>query len=289
MKETEHRFGGAWTEIKLKVLRDYLRFYTQALKNQPFNLLYIDAFAGTGDRTVDSDQSGLFVSERRLKGSARIALELERPFDRYVFIEWNARRFQVLETLRRQYPQHLVECLRGEANRELQELCARIAWRQYRAVLFLDPYGLSVEWSTLQQIARTQAIDLWYLFSLSGLVRLTAHDFQQVDPARAERIDTVLGTQDWRTAFYAPLAPDQTDLFSDNPATGLHRQADVDQIEAFVGNRLRAAGFAKVAEPLRLLTRNRVPLYSLFFCVANPKAITLSMRTADHLLTAARQ
>ena len=83
MRETEHRFGGAWTEIKLKVLRDYLHFYTQALKNQPFKLLYIDAFAGTGDRTVSGDQPSLFVSQRRLRGSARIALELERPFDRY--------------------------------------------------------------------------------------------------------------------------------------------------------------------------------------------------------------
>lgn len=153
-----------WTDIKLKLLRSCLHFYTQALKKQPFKLLYIDAFAGTGYRTVGSNQSGLFASERRLKGSAQIALELERPFDRYVFIEWNTRRFQVLETLRR-----------------------------------------------------------------------------------------------------------------------------LDAIEAFVGDRLRAAGFARVAEPLRLPLRGGAPLYSLFFWVANPKAITLSMRAADHLLKAARR
>lgn len=287
---TEHRFGGPWTEIKLKVLRDYLHFYTQALKKQPFKLLYIDAFAGTGDRTVGRDQSGLFASERRLKGSARIALELERPFDRYVFIEWNSRRFQVLETLRRQYPPHRIECLRGEANSELQDLCARIAWRQYRAVLFLDPYGLSVEWATLQRIAETRAIDLWYLFALSGLYRQTAHDFERVDPACAARLDRVLGTPDWREAFYAPTAPtSQADLFGEPASASMRRHANVDAIEAFVGDRLRAAGFAKVAEPLRLLLRGGAPLYSLFFCVSNPKAIALSMRAADHLLKAARR
>lgn len=286
---TEHRFGGAWTEIKLKVLRDYLHFYTQALKKQPFKLLYIDAFAGTGDRTVGSDQSGLFASERRLKGSARIALELARPFDRYVFIERNSRRFQVLETLRRQYPQHQIECLRGEANGELQDLCARIDWRQYRAMLFLDPYGLSVEWATLQRIARTQAIDLWYLFSLSGLYRQTARDFERVDPAGAARLDIVLGTPDWREAFYAPTTPTTLDLFGDPVSPIIGRHADVDAIEAFVGDRLRAAGFAKVAEPLRLLLRGGASLYSLFFCVSNPKAIALSMRAADHLLKAARR
>lgn len=287
---TEHRFGGPWTEIKLKVLRDYLHFYTQALKKQPFKLLYIDAFAGTGDRTVGSDQSGLFASERRLKGSARIALELARPFDRYVFIERNSRRFQVLETLRRQYPPHQIECLRGEANGELQGLCARIAWCQYRAVLFLDPYGLSVAWATLQRIARTQAIDLWYLFSLSGLYRQTARDFERVDPAGAARLDSVLGTPAWREAFYAPTAPtSQADLFGEPASASMRRHANVDAIERFVGDRLRAAGFAKVAEPLRLLLRGGAPLYALFFCVSNPKAIALSMRAADHLLKAARR
>lgn len=286
---TEHRFGGPWTEIKLKVLRDYLHFYTQALKKQPFKLVYIDAFAGTGDRAVGSDESSLFASEHRLKGSAWIALELERPFDRYVFIERNLRRFQVLETLRRRYPQHQIECLRGEANSELQGLCARIAWRQYRAVLFLDPYGLSVEWVTLQRIARTQAIDLWYWFSLSGLYRQTAHDFERVDPAGAARLDSVLGTPAWREAFYAPTAPTTLDLFDDPVSPIIGRYADVDAIEAFVGGRLRVAGFAKVAKPLRLPLRGGAPLYSLFFCVANPKAITLSMRAADHLLKAARR
>ena len=291
MKETEHRFGGAWTEIKLKVLLDYLHFYAKALKNQPFKLVYIDAFAGTGDRTVGSDESSLFASKRRLKGSARIALELERPFDRYVFIERNSRRFQVLETLRRQYPQHQIECLRGEANSELQGLCARIAWRQYRAVLFLDPYGLSVEWVTLQQIARTRAIDLWYLFSLSGLYRQTARDFERIDPAGAARLDSVLGTPDWREAFYAPITPTTLDLFGDPVSPIIGRHADVDAIEAFVGDRLRAAGFAKVAKPLRLLLRGGAPLYSLFFCVSNPnpKAIALSMRAASHLLKAVRR
>lgn len=38
---TEHRFGGLWTQLKLDILRDYLGFYTQALKNQRFDLLRI--------------------------------------------------------------------------------------------------------------------------------------------------------------------------------------------------------------------------------------------------------
>ncbi|MDE0205517.1 MAG: three-Cys-motif partner protein TcmP [Candidatus Tectomicrobia bacterium] len=40
------RFGGPWTQEKLDILRRYLDAYTTALKNQPFTLTYIDAFAG---------------------------------------------------------------------------------------------------------------------------------------------------------------------------------------------------------------------------------------------------
>jgi len=46
-------FGGPWTQHKLKILELYLDAYTTALKNQPFKLVYIDAFAGTGHIVQD--------------------------------------------------------------------------------------------------------------------------------------------------------------------------------------------------------------------------------------------
>jgi len=47
----EHQFGGDWTTRKLEIVSAYLSAYTTALKNAPFETLYIDAFAGTGYRT----------------------------------------------------------------------------------------------------------------------------------------------------------------------------------------------------------------------------------------------
>ncbi len=45
-----HQFGGDWTDRKLEVLAKYLQRYTTALKNTPLHKIYIDAFAGTGYR-----------------------------------------------------------------------------------------------------------------------------------------------------------------------------------------------------------------------------------------------
>jgi hypothetical protein len=80
---TQHRFGGAWTADKLQVLRDYLGFYTQALRSQRFRLIYIDSFAGTGRCRIRVGAH----HETVIDGSAKIALDCSPAFDAYHFIE----------------------------------------------------------------------------------------------------------------------------------------------------------------------------------------------------------
>ena len=79
---TKQKFGGPWTVEKLNILSDYLDFYVQALKNQPFNLIYIDAFAGTGKIKIGDEDD--FVE---IDGSAILALDSKISFDKYYFIE----------------------------------------------------------------------------------------------------------------------------------------------------------------------------------------------------------
>ena len=81
MKQTQ-KFGGEWTIEKLSILSDYLDFYLNALKNQPFKKVYIDAFAGSGEiETRDGTE--------QITGSIRLALQAKNKFDRYIFIEKN--------------------------------------------------------------------------------------------------------------------------------------------------------------------------------------------------------
>lgn len=156
-------FGGDWTAEKLERVRKYLSAYTTALKNQPFRLVYIDAFAGTGyygrDETPDIRAiPELEDSETQafLKGSARIALEVNPRFDEFVFVDRNPRHCAELSTLGDEYP-HLksrMSVVNADANAYLQELTAR-DWikRKERGVLFLDPYATQVDWQTVQAVA----------------------------------------------------------------------------------------------------------------------------------------
>jgi hypothetical protein len=52
----------------------------------------------------------------------------------------------------------------GDANRAIQSAIKQDGWKDTRAVLFLDPYGMEVEWKTLEAIAATGAIDPVFAF-----------------------------------------------------------------------------------------------------------------------------
>jgi len=224
---TDHRFGGSWTERKLKALRAYLIEYQKIFTRNPrarlLKTIYVDAFAGTGERdageaAVQPELFGYDEDMRRYHdGSVTIALSLRDGFHRYVFIDNKASHVAALRRLvSRDYPELEDRCLieNAEANRWLQDWCQREDWRRQRAVVFLDPYGMNVEWETLCAIARTKAIDLWVLFPLGiGASRVLPNQAAP-EGTWADRLTKLFGTDEWRTRFYHPGR--DTDLFGES-------------------------------------------------------------------------
>jgi len=154
--------------------------------------------------------------------------------------------------------------------------------------MFLDPYGMTVDWATLKAIASTRAIDVWYPFSLSGLYRQAARRIDSIDPTKRAAITRMLGTDAWEAELYS--APPQGDLLSslDDPIDR-QRAADVRGLERYVQRRLQEI-FAQVLDPLALPVIRRPQRFSLFFAVSNPdpRAISLARRLADHALKTGR-
>ncbi len=291
-ERAEHRFGGNWTEIKLNAVSDYLNFYTGALKarpspNDPFETWYVDAFAGTGDRTVEDKPGGLFtggeglLDRARLEGSARRALAIDPPFRHLVFIEKDASRFAALERVRNESADRDIRCVQGDANEQIRQIFTRGSWVEHgrsglqRAVVFLDPYGMSVRWDTLRFLAETKRADVWYLFPLHAALRQLSHDHAALDPSKRAALDEVFGTSDWETRFYEHQ-PAPSDLFDFAPTTGPSRNADPDKVEKFAAERLRSI-FSFVSQPIPILTRRKLRQFSLFLLSgnSNERAIAL--------------
>jgi three-Cys-motif partner protein len=283
--EQGHRFGGVWTELKLDAVHYYLGFFTRVLK-KPFELWYIDAFAGSGSRTEMVERGGLLegtpieMATAQLAGSVMRALSVEPPFNRHIFIEGNTARFRELEAIRDETPDKRIECRHGDANNELCSIFTSQPWSKqiagkgyHRAVVFLDPYGMNVEWDTLQLLANTQAVDVWYLFPLQAVTRQLSGVLDKVDSYKQDRLDSIFGTPNWRDELYKTQV--FTDLFAETISTAT-RNVTQQQIEAYSRKRLGTL-FRYVSEPLPLIAEGRGHLFSLF-CLSNSssdKAIDL--------------
>jgi len=272
-----HRFGSLHTRLKLEIIGAYLPAYTNALKKLPFTLHYIDAFAGTGDCVIKVNGQQMTVP-----GSASLAIECSPPFHKLVFIEKSKKWAHALERMKAATPTRDITVVHGDANRALPERLATMSIRRDRAIVFLDPYGMEVEWSTLKQVAQTQFADVWYLFPLSGLYRQATKSEADLSAEKAAALTRIFGTEDWRSAFY----PEKLDLFGPMPGV---RTLGVSELVAWVKRRLETI-FPKVAEP-KLLYREstvgtRIPIFALFFAISNPsqRAIDLALRIADFVL-----
>lgn len=280
-REAQRPFGSAHTVLKLDIVGKYLPAYTTALKNTPFTLHYIDAFAGTGMCRVKLGEGrGLLVP-----GSASIAMTCEPPFHRMVFIEKALRKARALERLKAQAPERNITVIRGDANEALPA-CLQPLTRRDRAIVFLDPFGMEVRWSTLEAIAASRVVDLWYLFPLGGLYRQATLEASHIDETKAAALTRILGTPEWRSAFYAP--PRQGNLFG---ATSEERTADVQQMLDWVKTKRLETIFPGVLDPLVLYQTKAsgargAPLFALFFAVSNPdaRARGLALRIAGDML-----
>lgn len=215
---------GPWAQHKLENLRKYLHAYTTILSKQRFDgFHYIDAFAGPGQHSVRSKRKspetienvlrelasfGQETAEQRafLAGSPRVALQIERPFSKYVFIENDKERVKELEKLQKEFPDRRIEIHQGDCNQYLLHKVARdprIDWRRQRAVTFLDPFGMQVEWSTLEALAQTKAIEVFLNFPLGMAVqRLLLRQPDRFSGPQCEKLDRYFGSPDWFDELY---------------------------------------------------------------------------------------
>ena len=289
-------FGGGWTEKKLGVLEKYLAAYTTALKNQPFKKVYMDAFAGTGYRelkSVEHPAKPLFeeiaqdAPQQFLDGSARIALRTVPRFDEYIFIEKNQKRAGELERLKEEADfLPLVDSIlikRGESNALLRKWCESPIWKECRAVVFLDPFGMQVEWSTVKAIAATKAIDVWILFPLGMAVnRVLTNDFKKMPQTWAGRLSAVFGSEDWRKTFYSDST---TPTFFDEEGSQIRKSCSLEQIGTYYHQRLKDIFPAVADNPAVLKNSAGSPLFQLHFAAANAgKGGKIALKIAEHLL-----
>lgn len=282
-------FGGSWTQKKLECLSKYLTAYTTIFKQNPkakyFRISYVDAFAGTGHMPgIDLPLSEMIPelaegAEEYQKGSVIRALEVEPGFDQYIFIERDLDRSQELRAVKKRFPDKDILIETADANDYLQSWCKGFDSRTSRAVLFLDPFGMSVEWTIIELIAKTRAIDLWVLFPMFAVNRMLVRGKKPPESWK-RRLTMVFGTEDWEHEFYA--ARETQDLLGQK-RTEIEKVADYNRIGQFFLQRLKQI-FVDAAEPLVLKNSRNSPLYLFCFAAGNDKGATTGLRIAKDII-----
>ena len=273
-------FGGPWTEDKLNILSLYLDVYTTALKNQPFRLIYLDAFAGEGSWHPGSAYDSDYDDFRELhEGSPLIALDItDKPFDNLIFIEKDPQRCESLRKLRSEFPRRCIEILNEDANVALPVFCENLRTHD-RAVVFLDPFATEVSWTTVEELASTRKVDCWILFPLGAIARMMPKRSEPSEELAAQ-LDRIFGGSEHWQDLYRPSS--QLSFFEEE--RGQERAGNSDQIAHQYRKRLESV-FAKVAPAGReLRNAKNSPMFQLFFAASNPKGAKIAVDIAKHII-----
>lgn len=274
-------YGGPWTIEKLDILERYLDAYTTALKDQPFKLMYLDAFAGRGrialpgDEDEDDEAVRAFVT-----GSTERAVRVnDKSFDRLIFVEKDPNQCAELDKLHAAHPGRDIAVENSEANAFLSGLDEN--WQQWRGVLFLDPFATEVEWATIEKIAGFNALDTWILFPVSAIARMLPRLRRPGDISAqwVTRLNRVYGDETWQGLYRESR---QQNLFGHAEH---ERDPGVGGFLAIYKNKLDKLFGKRFLEQSRTLKNSRnSPLFEFLFCVGSPRGTPLAKRIAKHIV-----
>ena len=182
---------GSWVEDKHQLVAYYDSLFATGMKKWD-SRVYIDLYAGPGLLKIRDTNKFIW-------GSPILALGLKDPFDKYIFCENDA---ALLETLKkrveRNFPTANVEFVSGSCDKQVGRISQLIpkATKTHRVLsfCFVDPFDLSLQFSTIRRIAE-HFVDFLFLLAL----HMDANRNLSVYLDRKNRkIDDFLSVPDWR-------------------------------------------------------------------------------------------
>lgn len=261
---------GPWTEVKLDILKRYAVEYSKILSHQntpPFFHVYIDAFAGAGFHL--SETTGAMVP-----GSPLNALAVRPSFREYHLIDLDGDRIDGLRKIIGKRDDVFLHT--GDCNEVLmKEVFPRVRRDDFsgggykRGLCLLDPYGLTLDWTVIQEAGSMRSLDLFINFPIYDInINVLHHDRRTVLPVHIERMNAFWGDRSWQDIAYE----NNPGLFGPMEEKVSNRRL----AEAFRHRLNTVAGFKRVPEPLPMKNSNNSVVYYLFF--ASQK------NTAEHIV-----
>jgi three-Cys-motif partner protein len=249
---------GYWSEVKLSILEKYARPYNQILTSNHLRPIYIDGFAGAGHHKAKG-------SGRVILGSPKRALSVRPPFEILHFVDIDGARVEELKRISSSYSNvyvHQGDCNDVLINRIFPQV--RYEDRQ-RALCILDPYGLHLNWETIQAAGKSKVIEIFLNFPVMDMnMNVLWHRSERVSGNQRDRMTKYWGDSSWESAAY----PTTAGLFEEMQ----EKATNAEVAEAFRRRLEVAGGFKYVPKPVPMRNTKGATIYYLFFAAQQPTA-----------------
>ena len=206
-------FGGDWTERKLNALLAYARAYLQVFKHQQWaETIYFDGFAGSGNAKIlpysgnvmiDSIDNTTPADFRVYEGAARQMVMMDNAsFDYYLLVDKDPSNYESLQNLQYEathLPPGSIIVEQGDSNLALNTLIKMMKLdKGRRALLFLDPFGMQMDWKSIAQLKEVNydkgGVDLWLLVPTGVAInRLIPKNPDKRHPGNEKKLEQFFG------------------------------------------------------------------------------------------------
>lgn len=306
-KTQNNGWGGPWTEQKLDCFESYVRAYLTIMNayrdKYNWKLIYFDGFAGCGDREQKKDGEektfSIFgeenVTEQDLnlyQGAAERVIRLEetmRGFDFYYFIDKFEDNLTKLELKLSPYNTKGLKSFRNDdANVQALQLAqfmkkdAEKKWSpsdpwHFKTLCLLDPFGMSIDWSTIEQLAG-KSLDLWILVPTGSIVSRLVQNNGEIRFANTMERFFGLPEDELKARFYRKETVH--DLFGEHE--------EIRKVENIIGEiatlyceQLGTLFPYVTNEPLVMKNKNNVPIFHFVCASFNQTAVKIAKQIID--------
>lgn len=264
-----NQFGGNWTEQKIEMVVDYAKAYLTIMNRYPqFKTLYFDGFAGSGDIFKD-DETDIEI----IKGTAIRVLEITTPktFDQYYFVEKDEKNKEELEqTIKSKFSDRKYNVVNEDCNKKLSSMANFLKEnKNYRVLAFVDPYGMSVDWASIE-VLKGLGIDLWILVPTGmGVNRLLRNDFN-ISEAWLLKLEKFLGLPRKEIIDYFYKRKSTFTLFGEEAM--IKKEADAIQKAGELYRKRLNEIFQFVSEPFKMKNSTGTTMYHFMMASNNKTA-----------------
>ncbi len=277
-------WGGPWTERKLGAFAKYVWSYLTIMKKNPYwETIYFDGFAGSGAKIKDV-KTELYEQlkftkeeERAYKGAAERVLTLkdDLSFDYYYFVD---KEEKVLTKLKDKLNQNIdltnknVIFRPGDANHWILELSKSLKTNRYAALVFLDPFGMQIDWISIESLKDTRS-DLWILVPTGVIVNRLLDKAGELK--YNDKLESFFGIneQTIKEIFYKK---EVTQTLFGEEETILKVSKPIEKIAGIYIERMKTVWKFVTEKPLRLNNSKGVPIFHFIFASNNKTALNIA-------------